>query len=276
MACLPQASSATQGRQFRALEDAIAALEARRRRQRPTTATAADLSGAAAGPSGAGAAAAGASGAGAEAAGPSGAGAAATGAAAPGARSVGGVTWPSVRSHVGPEPPANLADEVAAEGTDGGGGAGAGNGHAPAADLATPTMTWHLGQQAAVTSPVAESASIAGLVSREGSEGSPGCGAAAGGAAAGAAASSGITRIEGSGGSGGSGGSSVVQYGDGTSPQDRVASLEQIQRLLPLAHDDARLLIERDGGLSSPRGEAARVLLYLFERDYGVQLLRGG
>ncbi len=56
----------------------------------------------------------------------------------------------------------------------------------------------------------------------------------------------------------------------------RVASLEQIQRLLPLAHDDARLLIERDGGLSSPRGEAARVLLYLFERDYGVQLLRGG
>jgi ATP-dependent DNA helicase RecG len=56
----------------------------------------------------------------------------------------------------------------------------------------------------------------------------------------------------------------------------RIASLEQIQRLLPLAHDDARLLIERDGGLASPRGEAARLLLYLFERDWGVQLLRGG
>jgi ATP-dependent DNA helicase RecG len=56
----------------------------------------------------------------------------------------------------------------------------------------------------------------------------------------------------------------------------RIASLEQIERLLPLAHDDARLLIERDGGLASPRGEAARVLLYLFERDWGVQLLRGG
>jgi ATP-dependent DNA helicase RecG len=55
-----------------------------------------------------------------------------------------------------------------------------------------------------------------------------------------------------------------------------VANLEQIQRLLPLAHDDARLLIERDGGLSSSRGEAARILLYLFERDWGVQLLRGG
>jgi ATP-dependent DNA helicase RecG len=56
----------------------------------------------------------------------------------------------------------------------------------------------------------------------------------------------------------------------------RIASLEQIQRLLPLAHDDARLLMERDGGLASARGEAARTLLYLFERDWGVQLLRGG
>jgi ATP-dependent DNA helicase RecG len=56
----------------------------------------------------------------------------------------------------------------------------------------------------------------------------------------------------------------------------RIASLEQITELLPLAHDDARLLIERDGGLESERGEAARLLLYLFERDWGVQLLRGG
>jgi len=56
----------------------------------------------------------------------------------------------------------------------------------------------------------------------------------------------------------------------------RIADLEQVQRLLPAAHADARLLIERDGGLTSPRGEAARILLYLFERDWGVQLLRGG
>ena len=61
----------------------------------------------------------------------------------------------------------------------------------------------------------------------------------------------------------------------------RVASLEQIARLLPLAHDDARMLVERaqrdgDIGLVGERGEAARVLLYLFERDWGVQLLRGG
>ncbi len=56
----------------------------------------------------------------------------------------------------------------------------------------------------------------------------------------------------------------------------RIANLEQMQRLLPIAHGDARLLMDRDGGLTSPRGEAARLLLYLFERDWGVQLLRGG
>ncbi len=56
----------------------------------------------------------------------------------------------------------------------------------------------------------------------------------------------------------------------------RIADLDQVQRMLPVAHADARLLIERDGGLTSDRGEAARILLYLFERDWGVQLLRGG
>ncbi|XUU60384.1 ATP-dependent DNA helicase RecG [Erythrobacter sp. HA6-11] len=56
----------------------------------------------------------------------------------------------------------------------------------------------------------------------------------------------------------------------------RIASLEQITQLLPAAHADARLLMERDGGLASERGQAARILLYLLERDWGVQLLRGG
>ena len=56
----------------------------------------------------------------------------------------------------------------------------------------------------------------------------------------------------------------------------RIADLEQVQRLLPVAHADARLLTDRDAGLTSQRGEAARILLYLFERDWGVQLLRGG
>jgi ATP-dependent DNA helicase RecG len=46
--------------------------------------------------------------------------------------------------------------------------------------------------------------------------------------------------------------------------------------LLPVARDDARLLVERDGGLASARGQAARILLYLFERDAAVGLLRSG
>jgi ATP-dependent DNA helicase RecG len=56
----------------------------------------------------------------------------------------------------------------------------------------------------------------------------------------------------------------------------RVATAEQIQALLPAASDDAKLLLDRDGGLSGPRGDAARVALYLFERDAGIATLRGG
>ena len=55
-----------------------------------------------------------------------------------------------------------------------------------------------------------------------------------------------------------------------------LATLEQVQRLQQTAQDDARLLVERDGGLESERGQAARVLLYLLERDEGVRTLRGG
>ncbi|MBN8830438.1 MAG: ATP-dependent DNA helicase RecG, partial [Sphingomonadales bacterium] len=56
----------------------------------------------------------------------------------------------------------------------------------------------------------------------------------------------------------------------------RLASPEQIQELISAAHDDARLLMDRDGGLSSERGEAARLCLYLFERDAAISLLASG
>jgi len=56
----------------------------------------------------------------------------------------------------------------------------------------------------------------------------------------------------------------------------RLASPEQIADLAPLANDDARLLVDRDGGLEGERGRAARILLYLMERDAAVGLLRGG
>ena len=49
-----------------------------------------------------------------------------------------------------------------------------------------------------------------------------------------------------------------------------------IQSLAQTATDDARLLVDRDGGLEGERGQAARVLLYLMERDAAVELLRAG
>ncbi|HEY0411548.1 MAG TPA: ATP-dependent DNA helicase RecG [Allosphingosinicella sp.] len=58
--------------------------------------------------------------------------------------------------------------------------------------------------------------------------------------------------------------------------QFRLASPEQISELALAASDDARLLVDRDGGLQGPRGQAARVLLYLMERDAAVELLRSG
>jgi ATP-dependent DNA helicase RecG len=58
--------------------------------------------------------------------------------------------------------------------------------------------------------------------------------------------------------------------------QFRLATPEQINELAQTASDDARLLVDRDGGLEGERGRAARVLLYLFERDSAVALLRSG
>jgi ATP-dependent DNA helicase RecG len=56
----------------------------------------------------------------------------------------------------------------------------------------------------------------------------------------------------------------------------RVASAEEVAELAPIAMSDAQLLLERDGGLAGPRGEAARTCLYLFERDQAVGLIRSG
>ena len=56
----------------------------------------------------------------------------------------------------------------------------------------------------------------------------------------------------------------------------RLATPEDVSELIDMARDDARLLVERDGGLGSERGQAARLCLYLFERDAAVGLLKGG
>jgi ATP-dependent DNA helicase RecG len=56
----------------------------------------------------------------------------------------------------------------------------------------------------------------------------------------------------------------------------RVASPELVQQLAPIAQSDAQLLLDRDGGLKGERGQAARICLYLFERDQAVDLIRSG
>ncbi|HEY0282780.1 MAG TPA: hypothetical protein VGC27_09170, partial [Rhizomicrobium sp.] len=56
----------------------------------------------------------------------------------------------------------------------------------------------------------------------------------------------------------------------------RLADLSVHGELLAAARDDAKLVLARDPDLRSPRGEALRVLLYLFGRDEAVRYLRAG
>jgi ATP-dependent DNA helicase RecG len=72
------------------------------------------------------------------------------------------------------------------------------------------------------------------------------------------------------------GGGEVLGTRQSGLPQLRLADLAAHEELIGIAHDDARLILERDPDLSSPRGEALRLLLYLFRRDEAVQFLRAG
>lgn len=59
-------------------------------------------------------------------------------------------------------------------------------------------------------------------------------------------------------------------------PGFQVARLEHHSDLLELARDDARLILSRDPDLQSERGQALRLLLYIYGRDDAVRLLRAG
>mgnify|MGYP006429428501 CR=1 FL=1 len=56
----------------------------------------------------------------------------------------------------------------------------------------------------------------------------------------------------------------------------RLADLAVHGDLLATARDDVALVLDRDPELQSARGQALRILLYLFERDAAVKLLRAG
>jgi ATP-dependent DNA helicase RecG len=59
-------------------------------------------------------------------------------------------------------------------------------------------------------------------------------------------------------------------------PEFRLAELSVHAELLAAARDDVGLVLARDPALVSERGEALKVLLYLFERDEAVRLIGAG
>lgn len=59
-------------------------------------------------------------------------------------------------------------------------------------------------------------------------------------------------------------------------PNYKLADLDRHKSLLETAVQDARLLAQIDPVLATPRGEAARRLLYLFEQDFGIALMKAG
>ena len=59
-------------------------------------------------------------------------------------------------------------------------------------------------------------------------------------------------------------------------PKFKMADIDKHKALLEIASTDARALVTKDPELSSERGKAARVCLYLFEQDYGISLMKSG
>ncbi len=68
------------------------------------------------------------------------------------------------------------------------------------------------------------------------------------------------------------GGGEVLGARQSGAPEFRVAEVPGFPELLAAARDDATLLLQRDPKLTSPRGAAIRMLLYLFECDEAVRL----
>jgi ATP-dependent DNA helicase RecG len=72
------------------------------------------------------------------------------------------------------------------------------------------------------------------------------------------------------------GGGEVLGTRQSGLPEFALADMSIHGDLLAAARDDSRLILERDPDLKSARGEALRVLLYLFDADAAVRTLRSG
>jgi ATP-dependent DNA helicase RecG len=70
------------------------------------------------------------------------------------------------------------------------------------------------------------------------------------------------------------GGGEVLGARQSGAPGFRVAEVPGFEALLETARDDARMVLSSDPMLSTPRGQALRTLLYIFECDEAVRLFR--
>jgi ATP-dependent DNA helicase RecG len=70
------------------------------------------------------------------------------------------------------------------------------------------------------------------------------------------------------------GGGEVLGARQSGAPEFRLAAVPGFEELLVAARDDARLILSMDPRLLSARGQALRLLLYLFECDEAVRLFR--
>ncbi len=59
-------------------------------------------------------------------------------------------------------------------------------------------------------------------------------------------------------------------------PKFRIADLERQAGLMAVAQTDARALLNTDPKLTSDRGKAARVLLWLMKQDQAIRLISVG
>ena len=72
------------------------------------------------------------------------------------------------------------------------------------------------------------------------------------------------------------GGGEVLGTRQSGLPLFRIASLPEHEALLEAARDEARLVLSRDPDLKAPSAEPLKLLLYLFERDDAIKLMRAG
>jgi ATP-dependent DNA helicase RecG len=72
------------------------------------------------------------------------------------------------------------------------------------------------------------------------------------------------------------GGGEVLGTRQSGLPNFKLADIMVHGELLATARDDAKLTISRDPDLETPRGQALRTLLYLFQQDEAVRTLRSG